>query len=152
MGVPTSEVGYTPAVPCPGGRTTNCTRTCGGIGQKKNPPGKNSVFCLFLLSTSRGTIYSLMVQVAPTTGKGSDTPISAEDKQKRLEHKWHFWTFLTYLGFKCNFKFNNLSSVSFTCFNNAPRSFIETLCRQYYACTCTLYAARHSRFWFTTQS
>ena len=33
MGVPTSEVGYT--LPCPGGKTTKSTRTCGAL-EKKN--------------------------------------------------------------------------------------------------------------------
>ena len=38
MCVPTSEVGYSPAIPRM--RTTKSTRTCGGIGQKNTTPYK----------------------------------------------------------------------------------------------------------------
>jgi len=75
----------------------------------------------------------------------------SQEINKSLEHERQYWIFFTYLGFKCKScksKFSNLWSDSFTCFNNAPRSFFKPLCSQYYACTCTVYAARHSRLWF----
>jgi hypothetical protein len=78
-------------------------------------------------------------------------PTFSQKIDKRLEHKRHYWILVKHLGFKwksCNFKFNNLLLVSFTCFNNAPTLFFKTLCRQHYACTCTLCAARHSYLWF----
>jgi hypothetical protein len=42
MGVPASEVGYTTAMPCPGGKTTKSIRTCGGIGFNNNNNNNNN--------------------------------------------------------------------------------------------------------------
>ena len=110
---------------------------------------ERTVSCVYFCSRHHEVqcTYSLMVHSAPATGQGSNFP----HFRRKLEHKRHYWIFLTYLGFKCKsckFKFNKLPLVSFTCFNNAPRLFFKTLYRQHYTCTCTLLAARHSNLWF----